>query len=931
MLSTALQSKKRSEEKRMRVNELAKELKVDNKELLEILNKHGIKKTHSSNLEDSEEKLLRKAINAPTSSEEESPKKTPNVIIRRKQKSDTLQKTEEKAPQTVQAVSKDETKTADNSQKSATKNENFAEQKAEKISTEKNKQKRPEQPKARIIRPADSPAVKIQDIKKDEKPLERKKVEIVEIKAKDIEPKQNTKTKSVEPEKATQKSATKIIDPKAKEKTEEKNIPQARIISRPIIIEKPQPMHSEFIPEQPDMPKTSHSKNDFFKKNTQRDEEETLKKKKVKSSRKKDKRIVEAAELYQDNEDVLDLWSEKENESLGRPQQQRKRPNKKNKKQTKEQTPVTQPLRASKRKIRMEDNIRLGDLAQQLGVKTQEIIKLLFNLGIMATINQTVDLDTATLIASEYNFEVESFSFNENSFLLTQEADTNEQLKPRPPVVTIMGHVDHGKTSLLDAIRQTSVTKGEAGGITQHIGAYHVQTSRGEIVFLDTPGHEAFTAMRARGAEITDLVILVVAADDGVMEQTREAVSHSKAAGVPIVVAVNKIDKEGANPDRIKRELAEIGLTPEDWGGDTIFSEVSAKTGKGLEDLLELVALQAEVLDLKANPDKRALGHIIEAKLDKGRGPVATVLVQEGTLKQGDAFVCGIHSGKLRALFNDQGKKIKSAGPSIPVEILGMEGIPDAGEAFIVVADEKIARKIAETRHSKERAKALASESKLTLETFLAGKAEGEIKHLNLILKTDVFGSQGAIIDSLNKLSTDEVKVEIVHAGTGAIREADILLAAASKAILIGFNVRPTAKIKDIAEQEQVEIRFYDIIYKLIDDVKNAMAGMLAPIITEQYLGQATVLETFTVPKVGTIAGCMVNDGKLKRNAGIRLLRDGIVIYTGKLSSLKRFKDDAKEVAKGLECGVGLEKFNDIKVGDILDAFEEKEEKATLD
>lgn len=929
MLSTALQSKKWSEEKRMRVNELAKELKVNNKELLEILNKYGIKKTHSSNLEDSEEKLLRKAINAPTSLEEESPQKAPSVIIRRKQKSDTLQKTEEKTSQTAQTASKNETKTADKSQKSATKDENFAEQKTEKHSAAKNQQKRPEQPKAKIIRPADSPAAKTQNTQKDEKPLEGKKVEIVEIKAADIKPKQEIK--SAEPEKDPKKSATKTVAKKTEEETKEKNTPQARIISRPIIIEKPRPIQTEFIPEQPDMPKTSHSKNDFFKKNTQRDEEENLKKKKVKSSRKKDRRIVEAAELYQDNEDMQDLWSEKENESLERPQQQRKRPNKKNKKQTKEQAPITQPLKASKRKIRMEDNIRLGDLAQQLGVKTQEIIKLLFNLGIMATINQTVDLDTATLIASEYNFEVESFSFNENSFLLTQEADTDEQLKPRPPVVTIMGHVDHGKTSLLDAIRQTSVTKGEAGGITQHIGAYHVQTSRGEIVFLDTPGHEAFTAMRARGAEITDLVILVVAADDGVMEQTREAVSHSKAAGVPIVVAVNKIDKEGANPDRVKRELAEIGLTPEDWGGDTIFSEVSAKTGTGLEDLLELVALQAEVLDLKANPDKRALGHIIEAKLDKGRGPVATVLVQEGTLKQGDAFVCGVHSGKLRALFNDQGKKIKSAGPSIPVEVLGMEGIPDAGESFIVVADEKIARKIAETRHSKERAKALASENKLTLETFLAGKTEGEIKHLNLILKTDVFGSQGAIIDSLNKLSTDEVKVEIVHAGTGAIREADILLAAASKAILIGFNVRPTAKIKDTAEQEQVEIRFYDIIYKLIDDVKNAMAGMLAPIITEQYLGQATVLETFTVPKVGTIAGCMVNDGKLKRNAGIRLLREGIVIYTGKLSSLKRFKDDAKEVAKGLECGVGLEKFNDIKVGDILDAFEEKEEKATLD
>ena len=650
--------------------------------------------------------------------------------------------------------------------------------------------------------------------------------------------------------------------------------------------------------------------------------------------RKKDKRIVEAADLYHDDaEEVQDLWSEKDSEASERNQPRKKpaRRSKPAKKQVKEQAPVTQPLRASKRKIRMEDHIRIGDLAQELGVRAQEIIKLLFGMGVMATINQSIDVETASLIAVEYDFEVESFSFNEESFLLTQEPDTEEQLKPRPPVVTIMGHVDHGKTSLLDAIRQSSVTAGEAGGITQHIGAYHVQTSRGEIVFLDTPGHEAFTAMRMRGAQITDLVILVVAADDGVMEQTREAVSHSKAAGVPIVVAVNKIDKEGANPDRVKRELAELGLTPEEWGGETIFSEVSAKARIGLDDLLELVALQAEVLDLKANPDKRALGHIIEAKLDKGRGPVATVLVQEGTLHQGDAFVCGVHSGKLRALFSDQGKKIKHAGPSIPVEVLGMEGVPDAGDEFVVVADEKIARKIAETRHSKQRAKALAAESKVTLETFLASKADGEVKTLNLVLKTDVFGSQGAIIDSLNKLSTDEVKVNIVHAGTGAIREADILLAAASGAILIGFNVRPTAKVKEIAEQEQVEIRFYDIIYKLIGEIKDAMAGMLAPIISEQYLGQATVLEIFSVPRIGTIAGCMVNDGKLKRNAGVRLLREGVVIYTGKLSSLKRFKDDAREVAKGFECGAGLEKFNDIKVGDIIDAFEEKEEKATLD
>ncbi|WP_297669260.1 translation initiation factor IF-2 [uncultured Desulfovibrio sp.] len=591
---------------------------------------------------------------------------------------------------------------------------------------------------------------------------------------------------------------------------------------------------------------------------------------------------------------------------------------------------ATQPIKAAKRKIRITEAIRVADMAHQMGLKANEIIKVLFNLGVMATINQALDIDTATLVAAEFDYEVEKVGFSEDDYLLPKEADTPESLKPRPPVVTIMGHVDHGKTSLLDAIRKSNVTSGEAGGITQHIGAYHVKTKRGEIVFLDTPGHEAFTAMRARGAQVTDLVILVVAADDGVMEQTREAINHSKAAGVPIMVAVNKMDKPGADPDRVLRELAELGLQAEDWGGDTIVAKVSAKTRMGLDDLLEMVALQAEILELRANPDKPARGRIIEAKLDKGRGPVATVLIQEGTLRQGDNFVCGSFSGRARALMNDQGKKVKEAGPSLPVEVQGFEGVPEAGEEFFVVEDEKVARRIADARAAKQRERDLAAESRVTLETLSQRLAEQETLTLNLLVKADVQGSLEAITEALNKQSTDKVRISVVHGGTGAISESDILLASASQAIIIGFNVRPTSKIKDVAERENVDIRFYDIIYKLVDDIKSAMAGMLAPVQREVYLGQAEVRETFNVPKVGLIAGSYVADGKIARNAGVRLLRDGVVVYTGKIASLKRFKDDAREVVKGNECGVGLENFNDVKVGDVIEAFETVEEAATL-
>ena len=583
-------------------------------------------------------------------------------------------------------------------------------------------------------------------------------------------------------------------------------------------------------------------------------------------------------------------------------------------------------------KVMIPDEISVGELASRMKKTGAEVVKCLMKNGIMASLSQIIDFDTAAIIAEEMGCKVEKevvVTIEER--LIDDHEDKAEDLVPRAPVVVVMGHVDHGKTSLLDAIRKSNVTRGEAGGITQHIGAYHVKTKRGEIVFLDTPGHEAFTAMRARGAQVTDLVILVVAADDGVMEQTREAINHARAANVPIMVAVNKMDKPGADPDRVLRELAELGLQPEDWGGDTIVAKVSAKTRLGLDDLLEMVALQSEIMELKANPDKPARGHIVEAKLDKGRGPIATVLIQEGTLKQGDNFVCGPFSGRVRALTNDQGKKVKEAGPSLPVEVQGFEGVPVAGEEFFVVADEKLARRIADSRAAKQRERDLASESRVTLETFLSQRAsDQETLTLNLVVKADVQGSLEAITEALNKQSTDKVRLNVVHGGTGAITESDILLASASKAIIIGFNVRPTSKIKDVAEHENVDIRFYDIIYKLVDDIKSAMAGLLAPVQREVYLGQAEVRETFSVPKIGVIAGSYVADGKIARNAGVRLLRDGVVVYTGKISSLKRFKDDAKEVVKGNECGVGLENFNDVKIGDIIEAFETVEEAATL-
>ena len=581
-------------------------------------------------------------------------------------------------------------------------------------------------------------------------------------------------------------------------------------------------------------------------------------------------------------------------------------------------TEITVP-KAIKRRIRIGESITTGELAKRMGVKAGDVINKLIGMGVMATINQSIDFDIATLVASEFSFQVEKVDVEFDDTMLKPEI-SEENLKPRAPIVTIMGHVDHGKTSLLDAIRQTNVIDGEAGGITQAIGAYHVHINNRDIVFLDTPGHEAFTAMRARGAQVTDIVVLVVAADDGVMDQTVEAINHSKVAGVPIIVAINKIDKPGADPGKIQQALTEYGLLSEAWGGDTIFCEVSAKKKIGIEELLEMILLQADVLELKADPSLSARGIIIESKLDRGRGPVATVLIQQGTLREGDAFVSKTEFGRVRAMINDQGKRVSEAGPAMPVEVIGFSSVPQTGGEFVCVEDEKKARGIAEYWLRKAREKELSSSSKITLEQLYEKIKEG-VKDLNVILKADVQGSIEAISDALYKLSTEDVQIKTIHSSTGAISETDVMLASASNAIIIGFNVRPDSRVNELATQEGVEIKLYDIIYNVIADVKAAMEGLLEPEYKEVVQGRAEVRELFKVPKIGVIAGCHVLDGKIPRSAGVRLLRESVVVFDGKILSLKRFKDDAKEVLAGFDCGIGIEGYNDLRVGDVIEAY----------
>lgn len=583
------------------------------------------------------------------------------------------------------------------------------------------------------------------------------------------------------------------------------------------------------------------------------------------------------------------------------------------------------------KKVALPASITVGELAEKLGVGSGEVIKSLMSMGVLATINQEIDFDAASLVADEHGFDVEPLEQKEaREFGIEDVPDAPEALRTRPPVVTVLGHVDHGKTSLLDAIRQTNVTAQEAGGITQHIGAYQVELGGRRITFIDTPGHEAFTAMRARGAQVTDIAVLVVAADDGVMPQTIEAINHARAAKVPIVVAVNKIDKVNAQPDRVKQELAQQGLVPEEWGGDTVTVEISALRKQGIEELLEMILLVADMRDIKANPDRPAKGTVVEARLDRGRGPVATVLVEKGTLRVGDAIVAGEVFGKVRAMTDDQGRAVEAAGPSTPVEVLGFSEVPQAGDVIHVASEDKLAKQLAARRSDRKRAEEIQGARTMSLDALFGKIQEGDVKELNLIIKADVQGSVEALRQSLEHLSTDEVKVNVIHSGVGAITESDVMLASASGAIIIGFQVRPDVNAKKMAERDHVDVRLYRIIYDATADVKAAMEGLLEPEKHEVTLGRADVMATFHVPKVGVVAGCKVSDGRITRDALVRVLRDNVVVHEGKIESLRRFKDDVPEVASGYECGIGLVNFQDIKEGDVIEAFKVEETRRAL-
>ncbi|WP_022854109.1 translation initiation factor IF-2 [Thermodesulfatator atlanticus] len=934
---------------KVRIYDLARELGMQPKDLVEEVRKLGYDiKSHSSTVEDYEADRIRRELargsNAdskkaePAENDHTSEPKKRVVVIRRSREE---AKEEQKEAQEAQEVHQEAQPKPEKKlkiklviKKPVKKEEPKGEPK------EKPEEKKPEQ--AEIAKPEEKPPVEKEISKKEireEKPEETKQEK--EVAAKELPPeKQPEKAPAKEEKRRGPRVVAKtvgvvkrevVMPKKAKpERPERPERPAKGKKPRRVVTEferRPKKEAKEAAPPTPEPEKKKKKKkrqvvelDDFRKK--------AAKKKAAAGARPKSEReeILEELELMRELEAPTEELLAKE-EELARATEKEKAVTKKE--ETKEpERPSTLPPK--EKKIKVYESIQVGELAKAMGVKASDVIRKFMELGTMVTINQSIDPETAAIVAAEFGYEVEQAAIEEEQ-LLEYTPPSPEELKPRPPVVTVMGHVDHGKTSLLDAIRQTDVVSREAGGITQHIGAYKVKLPSGqEITFIDTPGHEAFTHMRARGAQVTDIVVLVVAADDGVMDQTREAIDHARAAGVPIVVAINKIDKPEANPERVKSELAELGLVPEDWGGETLFAEISAKKKIGIEDLLELILLQAEMLELKAAPDRPARGRIIESRLDKGRGPVATVIVQEGTLKEGDPFVAGVTYGRVRAMLDERGRRVKAAGPATPVEVLGFHEVPQAGDDFIVMPDEQKARKVAEYRARKQREAEAAREAKISLDKLFEKLKEGEIKELKVVLKADVQGTLEALQDSLRKLATDEVRVNVIRSGIGAITESDIMLASASNAIVIGFNVRPTSQAKRLAEQEKVEVRFYDVIYKLIEDVKKAMSGLLEPEYEERIVGVAEVRATFRVPKVGTVAGCYVKEGKLERGAKVRLLRDNVVVYTGKISSLKRFKEDVKEVVAGYECGVGLENFNDIKVGDIIEAFEMVEIKREL-
>jgi translation initiation factor IF-2 len=872
-----------------RVYELAKELGIDSKELISRLEKLGIAvKAAQSTLEDADlEKIQAELLsNEPHEMVEQRIKST---VIRRRTVRPVA---EEVKPEPVEpdiSIKPEKEKIDITVQKETKQDKTVSKEQKPKIPT----------PVEVVPKTAVPEEVKPHEAAKPEEPVVEKKVEIQKKAADEVEeipkkPKKKIEVVEKKPAPPEVKEAPKKDEKKEaisrqipKEPVKKPELKIVKEITPSKVVEKP----AKWEPEKPKIK---------GKKPVEVVMEE------LPSARKKAfiKKLVDKKDRREDldREERVIKWKDGKKQATAKMKK----------------TAITVP-KAIKRRIKVGEVITVGELAKKMGVKASEVINKLIGLGLMVTINQAIESDAATLIANEFGYQVESVGTEYDESLQKVEP-SSENLKARAPVVTIMGHVDHGKTSLLDAIRETNVIAGEVGGITQAIGAYHVHIKDRDIVFLDTPGHEAFTAMRARGAHVTDIVILVVAADDGVKDQTIEAINHARVAGVPIIVAINKIDKPGADPGKIKQVLTDYNLMSEEWGGDTIYCEVSAKKKQGIEELLEMILLQADVMDLKADPDRPARGVIIEAKLDRGRGPVATVLIQEGTLKEGDAFVSKTEFGKVRALINDQGKRVKEAGPSMPVEVIGFSKVPQVSIEFIGVEDEKKARSIGEYWIRKERERELSKSSKITLEQLYQKIKEG-VKELNVIIKGDVQGSIEALTEALNKLSTADIKVKIIHSSTGTITETDVMLASASNAIIIGFNVRPDSRVVDIAEQEGVEIKLYDIIYNVIADVKAAMEGLLEPVYKETDIGRAEVRELFKVPKLGTIAGSYVTDGKITRNANLRLVRDGVLIYNSKVLSLRRFKDDVKEVSAGFECGIGIDGFNDIRIGDIIEAY----------
>nr|HID59885.1 translation initiation factor IF-2 [Desulfobacterales bacterium] len=897
---------------KIRIYELAKQLNVTNKLLLEKLNELNVPaKNHMASVDESIVDRIKEYMFGPKEAIVTEKRVNPTVIRRRKRPVKKIEEVSPAMPDTGTVPASEISVKADDEPKAGGETKDVV-----KIKEEEPLRSEEESPEHSPVHLPE----------RTESPPEEPVTDRVRDKVSVPEPEKVEDLTRAKPQKKV----------KAKRKVKRKREEPATIIKMP---EKPESEKGEAKPRASEELATGEAPEEreidtyirVVPKKERIEEVPRIKKKKEKGKREEEneevdkrllrKRVVLKKKAIVEKADLYDLKGVK---AL------RKKKDRKAKASVKEQkTRVTTP-KAIKRRIKIGEAIVVSELAKRMGIKAAEMIKQLMSLGVMATLNQTIDFDTASLVASEFNYEVEKDVFEEEAIIQTKQDDPGK-LKPRPPVITIMGHVDHGKTSLLDVIRKTNIIESEAGGITQHIGAYHVKLEKGEMVFLDTPGHEAFTAMRARGAKVTDIVILVVAADDGVMPQTIEAINHAKAANVPIIVAINKIDKPNAEPERVKRELAEQGLTPEEWGGDTIFVEVSAKLKKGIDELLEMILLQAELLELKANPDKLAEGYVIESKLDTGRGAVATVLVQGGTLHTGDPLVCGVHYGKVRAMFNDRGKRIDNAGPSMPVEIQGLSGVPMAGDKFIVLEDEKKAKYISSYRMERQRADELTKSSRLNLEQFYEQMKKGSVIELNLIIRADVQGSIEAITEALQKLSSSKVKVNIIHSGTGAITESDIMLANVSKAIVIGFNVRPNVKVQEVANEENVDIRFYDVIYDLIKDVKGSIEGLMEPTYRENILGRAEIREIFVIPKVGTIAGCYVTDGKLERGSNIRLIREGVVIHTGRMSSLRRFKDDVKEVQSGYECGVGIENYNDLKINDVIECYELEEIKPGLE